>query len=148
MRRWWNSAAVTRHVHVTGTFTNTNLYQWLCEHTLLRDSNILLAVVREHCSLYPDFICHFMVALIIYFFYARLPTARRKFGDVACGAPPNIRQGRDNAPLFSKSETRIYLVPMRDRSREGSTLGALSPIRLLFWSFFGYIFAFSIAFRL
>lgn len=23
---------------------------------------------REHCSLYPDFICHFMVALIIYFF--------------------------------------------------------------------------------
>lgn len=29
-------------------------------------------------ALFSNFICHFMVALIIYFFYARLPTARRK----------------------------------------------------------------------
>lgn len=68
---WWRSSGGARRVHVAG-------------HAHERGRSVLTAMrthaatarlkyppcrrTREHCSLYPDFICHFMVALIIYFF--------------------------------------------------------------------------------
>jgi len=48
-----------------------------------------------------------MVALIIYFFYARLPTARRKFDGVAWARRPCARRRWDDAATCGGSGTRV-----------------------------------------
>lgn len=81
-------------------------------------------------ALFSNFICHFMVALIIYFFYARLPTARRKLDIVLTRLekeafipfPINRKRWKENT-------RRTWLVPY-----------TWSPAGLLFWSFFACIF--------
>ncbi|XP_025074606.1 uncharacterized protein LOC112552787 [Pogonomyrmex barbatus] len=81
-------------------------------HATCATRDVLLAVVRASIVLsIPDFICHFMVALIIYFFYARLPTAPVENSTESLVARhPCARRRRDDAPPRGESGTRIYML--------------------------------------
>lgn len=67
----WRSSGGARRVHVAGHAHERGRSVLTTMRTHAATARLEYPPCRrthEHCSLYPDFICHFMVALIIYFF--------------------------------------------------------------------------------
>ena len=119
-------------------------------HATCATRDVLLAVVRASIVLsIPDFICHFMVALIIYFFYARLPTARRKFDGVARNAPPvcQTETGR-SAVVRRKRDARTVsllracaITRTRDPCSRRTVARARVTILVFLWLYFRLLVA-------
>lgn len=153
--RRWRSSGGARRVHAAGPLTSHGRggsgYQTAERtHATCATRDVLLAVVRASIVLsIPDFICHFMVALIIYFFYARLPTARRKFDGVARNAPP-VRQTETGrwAVVRWKRDARIVslsracaLPRTRDPRSRRTVARARVTILVFLWLYFRLLVA-------